>query len=117
MYNVVFEGSGKSDSNHLGIRTQTSFPSEAKFQLWKRNHLGSSIIIAEGISDEKALELVKQTTMAAYVASAMKEANGNAGILAMKLANVEFIAQLDGKEEELVIALRDAFQNYQESIC
>lgn len=106
-YNVILEGTGQKGSNHAGIRTWTSLASADNFPAWSENHK-HSIILAHGVSDEEAVALVQKTTMAAYVASAIKEAGEDRNVLALKLANISFLAQREERRVELASALQEA---------
>lgn len=60
-YIVVFEGTGQV-GGHEGIRSWTVFRSKDKFEKWKREAINQDTVIAEGVTPERAIELVMQTS-------------------------------------------------------
>lgn len=63
-YNVVFEGTGEEGSNYKGIRTFTSYESKEAFDKRYREK-NRDVIVGEGVSDEEAHNLCRQTTIEA----------------------------------------------------
>ncbi len=68
-YNVVFEGTGNKTSNHIGIRTWTSFEDKKAFIRWMRKSKNGDKILAEGVTQDEALNYIKQTRLADQAAA------------------------------------------------
>lgn len=107
-YNVAFVGT-RAAGGYEGIVTWTSFASKEAFdQWWVENEevRKRERVFEEGISQERAVELVDQTPIACRIAAAYHEArncspNGeiDQNILEMQLANVAFIISHTGESE------------------
>lgn len=83
-YNVVFEGTGGPRSNYAGVRTWTSFRDKAHFQEWQRSAKNFDRVIAEGVSQEKAIALSNKTPLEAQVGAIFAEfLRGMSGALAL----------------------------------
>lgn len=97
-YNVVFMGIGGEKSAHHGIRTWTSFESKSKFQKWLEESKNRDVILAEGVTDDVAVEMCQQTTDLAYFMSFASEATREDGTIdmgkfQMRVATLAFFRQ------------------------
>ena len=109
-YIVVFEGTGLPGSNHLGIRTMTSFPTKEAFHTFLSDNSEINAI-AQGISQEEADMLVRKTSMKAYIESAVKVSDKNPDVFSLQLANIKHIAETESRYIEYLSALLDVIKN------
>jgi hypothetical protein len=76
-YNVVFEYTAAT-GGYEGVRTWTGWPNKAKFQKdWAKapsERKAREIVVAEGVTQERAVELVDQVSIDAYIRAAVQEA-------------------------------------------
>jgi hypothetical protein len=86
-YNVVFKGIGvENDGNHYGVITYTCFSSKSDFDEKKqRNDFCKDEVIAEGVTDSEAVELVRSTTMAARIHAAVTTCTAQDGTVNLDL--------------------------------
>src|SRR5581483_3475066 len=95
MFNVAFAYTEKA-GGYEGVITWTSFPSEEKFNEWYTDaRKEKQRVVEKGVSQERCIELVRQTPRACRIAAALEEsrrADGTAdpAILSMELGNVLF---------------------------
>ncbi len=93
-YNVVFEGVGGDKSNVKGVRTWTSFKSKEDFQEWLKETGHRDTVIAEGVAQDRAIELTRETSDVARLRyvwhEATKEGHLNLPIGIMHLRNLSF---------------------------
>ncbi len=96
MYHVVFEYT-KETKGYQGVRTRTAFRSEEEFTKWFTPQIQKTHkVVGQGISDDEATSLIKQTPLECYLASCIQEATNpktgevNQRILEMKLMNVAY---------------------------
>lgn len=87
-YNVVFEGVGGKKSNSRGVRTWTTFDNRSHFSDWLDETKIRDRIVAEGVSEQLAVELCAQTTATAFLESAIREATIN-GVLDERLLSLK----------------------------
>lgn len=112
-YNVVFEGTGKTDSltgeplsNYEGIRTWTTYSSEEEFERWWANDPQESIIVAQGVTDEEAVALVKQTSGRARALAALRSSAGFGVEYTMHQLQMGFFAAVqEGHKDEYLATL------------
>ena len=72
-YLVVFEGGGGDNGNYKGVITYTPYESKEEFdKSWKQRNT-SDKILAEGVTNEKAQELVATTPFSAYLHAIVSE--------------------------------------------
>jgi len=73
-YNVVFEYTGKT-GGYQGVRTWTTFTDEQEFKDWYTPETAERQKVVEpGVTEKRAVELVRQTPTSAYIVSAFEEA-------------------------------------------
>jgi hypothetical protein len=74
MYNVVFVYT-KAAGGYEGVRTWSDFGTKEKFQTWlaEQKELLNNVI-AEGVTEDRAKELIAKTPIRAYLCSAVHEA-------------------------------------------
>ena len=102
-YNLVFEGTGQENSNHLGIRTWTSFRDKEDYIQWMRESGNGDKILAEGVTQDEALKYIKQTrladrTAAVVAASTTKDGEVNPTVLRFNLMNLLMLERFDSGE-------------------
>ncbi|HJY98910.1 MAG TPA: hypothetical protein VJ227_04300 [Patescibacteria group bacterium] len=105
-YIVVYEGTGRKYSNTKGMRTIIQYEDEAGFQAQYAEAGSEDLIIAKGISEEKAEELVRQTSTETFLLTAIESAvdeNGHIhpGVLALKLKTAAFMLRDMGREVDI----------------
>lgn len=94
-YNVVFRYTKEAGGYH-GVMTSTSFSSKEEFDKWYTPEIRArEEIVEEGITDERAVELVHQTPFACRIAASIQEATDPDGkvdkdILKMQIKNALF---------------------------
>ena len=95
-YNVVFRYTRQVGGYH-GVITWTGFKSKEDFDNWYTPDLrAKQEVVAEGVSSEVAVDLVRQTPPQCYILAGIEEARDPAtgrislAILEMKMANVAF---------------------------
>ena len=84
-YNVVFEGKGSRMGNYKGIRTWSTYESREDFVEKWENMDNPDTILAEGVTDEKAIEICSQTTLFDAANAAVRESLENDKINLKKL--------------------------------
>lgn len=84
-FKVVFEGIGGENSNYAGIRTQQSFRDEEDFEKFMEESGYKDKVLAKGVTDDEAEELVKDTDPLAYVDAAFAQATKPDGTLDIAL--------------------------------
>jgi len=95
-YIVVFRGRGDGMGNHKDILTWTKYRSLEEFNgMWEQT-TNSDEIFAQGVTEEEAVELVRQTPIQAYVNSALLEATNpdgsiNEDLLQRKLTDIALL--------------------------
>ena len=94
MYNVVLQYTDQA-GGYEGVRYWTSFKSKAKFiESYPKGLNKLQKVIAEGVTQDKAIELSSQTPVACERAACLEEATNpttgkvNPKILEMKIATV-----------------------------
>ena len=95
-YNVVFRYTRQAGGYH-GVITWTGFKSKEDFDNWYTPDLRADReVVAEGVSPERAVELVRQTHPFCYIAASFEEAKDpitgeiNLEILEMRLATAVY---------------------------
>mgnify|MGYP001568534385 CR=1 FL=1 len=97
-YHVAFVYTAECNG-YEGVVTWTSFPSKEAFDDWYTDDIRErQRVVEEGITKERAGELVKRTPLACYFASAIQDATRpdgtiDQGLLEFKLENVASIAK------------------------
>jgi hypothetical protein len=76
-YNVVFRGRGDGTSNYRGIMTWTSFESKAEFDAFQKTTKHTDEIVAEGVTNEQAVQICSNTSLPDRISAAVKEATRN----------------------------------------
>lgn len=94
-YNVVFEGVGGENSNVKGMRTWTSFSSEAAFNEWKSKSKNADSVVASGVSEEDAISECRKTSIQAHINTAFAQStfagDTNEARLQMHLKNLALL--------------------------
>jgi hypothetical protein len=93
---VVLQGTGEENSNVKGVRTRTSFASEAEFEGWMAESDNGDIVVARGVSDEVAGNLCRETPLSSLLDCAIHESTYQDGsvdpeLLQIKLNNLAFV--------------------------
>lgn len=98
-YNVAFVYTAEA-GGYEGVVTWTTFDSKEHFDEWFSNHQKiTQRVVEEGISKERAIELVRQTPAACRIAAAMENGkNKDPFIQEMEIRNVELAILLDRQE-------------------
>ena len=112
MWIVVFEGTGLQGSNHLGIRTWTQFKSQQEFNESYRPYSRDNIV-AEGVTEQEAIALVRQTSPAARVLAAIVDSHGNPALLEYALRTAAAHAAEDGTLEAFIEAAERIIPSFQ----
>ena len=96
-YNVVFRLTASAGA-HAGIITWTSFSSKEDFDAkMKETPLPHHEVLAEGVSEEEAIELTRTTPLKYRIAAAIAESTDpntgeqNEEILRFKMQNIMFV--------------------------
>lgn len=95
MYNVALVYTDKA-GGYEGVVTWTSFKSKKDFDEWFTEKLQETHrVVEKGVSEERCKELTRRTPKACRISAALQEATGedgeiNQGILAMRLATINF---------------------------
>ncbi len=101
-YNVAFANT-RASGGYEGIITWTTFKSKEEFDKWYTEDMKkTNRIVEEGITEERAIELTKQTSVTCRIAAAYQEAKNcspegeiNEKILRLELQNVIFAVLKD----------------------
>ena len=78
------------------MRFWSSFESKAAFDVWYTDDAKVKLkVVAEGISTEECVRLIRMTPMEAYLAAAIQDSTDGSGVihaehLVMKLAGIAF---------------------------
>lgn len=102
-YVVVFRYTKEAGGYH-GVITWTSYPSEEEFnQAYTPEMATHQEVVEKGVTQERAIELTRQTPFACRIAAARQEATDDDGefnpfIFQMELDNAIFAEMEDRKE-------------------
>lgn|GEM_PF-2075091 len=102
-YNVVFCYT-KEAGGYRGVRTWTSYASKEEFdRLFTPERRAHETIVEEGVTSERAIELVDQTPVGCYIMAGIDDATDQETgevdpfILGMKLKSVAFLMAFSGR--------------------
>lgn len=102
-YIVVFEYT-KEAGGYEGVITWSPYGSKEKFdKLYTPERQKMERVVAEGVSMERAIELVKQTPIECYVRAATQEAFENAE----KIVNLVIICPFCKKDKKIKVNMND----------
>ena len=106
MYNVAFVYTAKA-GGYEGVVTWTSFPSKEYFDKFYTDAIKErERVVEEGISQDRCVELVRQTPRACRIAAVMQEATStksgevNQELLAHGLENIAFAEAFERQEQK-----------------
>lgn len=102
MYIVIYEGVGvELGGNYKGLRTRVDYLNQEQYEELLREAPTNDKVIAEGVNEEEAKDLVEATPLSAIFHAAVDEAfEGNLldiKMLQLKLANAIMIAVRRGQ--------------------
>jgi len=101
-YNVVFEGTGKPGSNYEGMRTITSFDSEAQFEeWWKEYGEDRDIVVVKGVSFSEAQRIAKQSSGKNRVRMLKQQHAQNPNLFNLRVTNALFALFADDPDGSL----------------
>ncbi len=104
-YNVVFVYT-EDAGGYEGNMTWTTFDSKEAFDEWYTDEIKrENRVVEEGVTEERALELVAQTPVACRIAAAVQAATGDNGeinefALEMELQNAHFSIAFDKQQRQ-----------------
>jgi hypothetical protein len=101
-YNVVFKGNAKA-GGYEGIITWSTFKDKDEFEARKGSWPDSQDVIADGVTSEEAVKLVKTTSPKARLLAALEEAteaDGSVNLrkLSLKLQMAMLIMHTDAQD-------------------
>jgi len=91
LYNVVFEYTAAAGA-YKGVRTWASFMGEDAFDKFPKRDL--EMVLAQGVTEECAIEMVGDTPIKAYVGAALVESKGEDGLLNRDVLHMELGTKL-----------------------